>query len=207
MVGGLGALAELRSAPRERWYLLLAGLAGLLAVQPRALGDPGLQLSFAAVVGLFLIAPPLGPVGAGLAARPRVADLAGLAAAREPGHGPGAWCGTSAGSRWPGLALNVVAVPLAGPVVVLALAGLAAGALVPAAGVALAWVAGWGAASLLALARLASSLPGAAVDLPPAAALPLALAAAAVPIAARWLGRAPARAPAAGGRVARRRPP
>ena len=189
VVGGLGALAELRSGERQRWYLLLAGLAGILAVQPRAIGDPGLQLSFAAVVGLFVIAPPLGRWARGWLPE-RVADLAGLAA--------GASLATAPVVVWhfgrlslAGLVLNVVAVPVAGPVVVVALAGLAAGALVPAAGVALAWAAGWGAASLLALARLASSLPGAAVDLPPAAALPLALAAAAVPIAARWLGRVP----------------
>ena len=189
VVGGLGALAELRSGERQRWYLLLAGLAGILAVQPRAIGDPGLQLSFAAVIGLFVIAPPLGRWARGWLPD-RVADLAGLAA--------GASLATAPVVVWhfgrlslAGLALNVVAVPVAGPVVVVALAGLAAGALVPAAGVALAWAAGWGAASLLALARLATALPGAAVDLPPAAALPLALAAAAVPIGARWLGRVP----------------
>ncbi len=208
VVGGLGALAELRSGERQRWYLLLAGLAGILAVQPRAIGDPGLQLSFAAVVGLFVIAPPLGRWARGWLPA-RVADLAGLAA--------GASLATAPVVVWhfgrlslAGLALNIVAVPVAGPVVVVALAGLAAGALVPAAGVALAWAAGWGAASLLALARLASSLPGAAVDLPPAAALPLALAAAAVPIAARWLGRVPdpgprprrARGPAAAALIA-----
>jgi competence protein ComEC len=63
--------------------------------------------------------------------------------------------------------------------VVLALAGLAAGALLPAAGVALAWLAGLGAAALLGAARAAAALPGAAVDLPGAAApalVPLALA-------------------------------
>ncbi|HTI32822.1 MAG TPA: ComEC/Rec2 family competence protein, partial [Miltoncostaea sp.] len=59
IAGGLGLLAELRSAPRERWYLMLAGLAALLALDPRAVGVPGLQLSFAAVGGLFLLAPPL----------------------------------------------------------------------------------------------------------------------------------------------------
>src|SRR6185436_19580979 len=59
VAGGLGLLAEIRSAPRERWYLMSAGLAALLAHDPRAIGDPGLQLSFAAVAGLFLLAPPL----------------------------------------------------------------------------------------------------------------------------------------------------
>src|SRR5262245_42492985 len=177
IVGGLGLAAELRSAPRERWYLLLAGLALLLAHQPRAIGDPGLQLSFAAVVGIFAIAPPLAAWFRGWAPG-RIADLAAMAAA--------AGLATAPVLVWQfgrlslaGLALNVVAVPLAAPIVVLALAAVAAGALLPAAGIALAWMAGLGAAALLAAARAAAAIPGAAVDLPAAAApvlVPLALA-------------------------------
>ena len=211
VVGGLGLAAELRSSPRERWHLLLAGLALLLAHQPRAISDPGLQLSFAAVVGLFAIAPAAGRVVARLAAGPR---------RRPRGHGrrPPAW------RRRPvlvwqfgrlslaGLALNVVAVPLAAPVVVLALAGLGAGALVPAAGAALAWLAGLGAAALLAAARAAAAaIPGAAVDLPAGAAPLLLPLAAAPPLAAIALrpgdgGRAAA-APAVAARWRSRRPP
>ena len=101
VVGGLGLAAELRSAPRERWYLLLAGLALLLAHQPRAIGDPGLQLSFAAVVGLFAIAPPLARVvprlGAGPGRRPRGDGRRG-----GPGDGARCWCGSSGACRWPG---------------------------------------------------------------------------------------------------------
>ena len=78
IAGGLGLLAELRSAPRERWYLMLAGLAALLAHDPRAIGDPGLQLSFAAVAG---------PVPAG-------------AAARGAGCGGGCPGGSRASPRW-----------------------------------------------------------------------------------------------------------
>ena len=70
VVGALGLLCELRSSPRERWYLLLAALAALLAHQPRALGDPGLQLSFAAVAGLLVVAPPARRLAPRLAARP-----------------------------------------------------------------------------------------------------------------------------------------
>src|SRR6185295_7776924 len=59
IVGGLGLVAELGARPRDRWHLLLVGLAALLAAQPGSIGDPGLDLSFAAVAGLFTIAPPL----------------------------------------------------------------------------------------------------------------------------------------------------
>jgi competence protein ComEC len=186
IVGGLGLVAELRSSPRERWYLLLAGLALLLAHQPRAIGDPGLQLSFAAVAGLFTIAPPLAAWLRGWLPG-RVADLAAMAGA--------AGLATAPVLVWQfgrlslaGLALNVVAVPLAAPVVVLALAGIAAGALLPAAGVALAWVAGLGAAALLAAARAAAAIPGAAVDVPGWAGPLLVPLGVAPPLVARALG-------------------
>jgi competence protein ComEC len=84
--------------------------------------------------------------------------------------------------------------------VVLALAGLAAGALLPAAGVALAWAAGAGAAVLLAAARVAAAIPGAAVDLPGAAAPLLLPLAAAPPLVALALG------PSAAGARLRRLP-
>ncbi|MDX6644583.1 MAG: competence protein ComEC, partial [Miltoncostaeaceae bacterium] len=204
VVGALGALAELRSAGRDRWHLLLVGLAALLAVQPRAIGDPGLQLSFAAVVGLFAIAPALeGPLRGLLPSR--VASLAALAG--------GAGLATAPVLVWSfgrlslaGLALNVVAVPLAAPVVVVALCGVAAGALLPAAGVALAWLAGLGAGLLLVMARAAAAIPGAAVELPAPAALPLAALAAGVPLLARWLRRPARQRPARASRGIRGRP-
>jgi competence protein ComEC len=168
IVGALGLLAELRSSPRERWYLLLVGLAALLAHQPRAVWDPGLQLSFAAVVGLFTLAPPLAGWLRGWFPG-RVADLAALAAAAGLATAP-VVVGAFGRLSLAGLVLNVAAVPLAAPVVVLALAGIAAGALLPAAGVALAWTAGLGAQALLWGARAAAAVPGAAVDLPTAAA-------------------------------------
>jgi competence protein ComEC len=182
VVGGLGLAAELRSSPRERWYLLLAALALLLAHQPRAIGDPGLQLSFAAVAGLFVVAPPLAAWLRGWMPG-RVADLAAMAGA--------AGLTTAPVLVWQfgrlslaGLALNVVAVPVAAPVVVLALAGLALGAALPAAGAAAAWAAGLGAEALLAAARAAAAIPGAAVDLPAAAAPALIPLAAAPPLVA-----------------------
>ncbi len=174
IVGALGLLAELRSAPRERWYLLLAGLALLLGHQPRAVADPGLQLSFAAVAGLFTLAPPLAGWLRGWMPG-RVADLAALAGAASLATAPVVVAQFGRLSI-AGLLVNVVAVPLAAPIVVIALAGLGAGALLPTAGVALAWVAGAGAWLLLALARVAAAVPGAAVDLPAMAAVPIAIA-------------------------------
>jgi competence protein ComEC len=164
IVGTLALLAEVRSSNRERWYLMLVGLAVLLAQQPRALGDPGLQLSFAAVAGLFCLAPPLAAWFGGWLPG-RIADLAGLAAAASLATAPVVVWHFGRLSLV-GLALNVVAVPVAAPIVILALAGLGVGAVFPAAGVAIAWMAGLGAGMLLLAARVGSAIPGAAVDLP-----------------------------------------
>ncbi len=68
VTGAAGVVAGLAGTPRSRWYaLLLAGVA-TLAVNPRACGDVGWQLSFAATAGIMLWS----------------ARLASLLAGREP---------------------------------------------------------------------------------------------------------------------------
>src|SRR5205814_8445836 len=56
-VAGLAATAAGR--PRSRWYALLLAAAATLALNPLAAGDAGWQLSFAAVAGILVLAPPL----------------------------------------------------------------------------------------------------------------------------------------------------
>ena len=130
---------------------------------------PGLQLSFAAVAGLFLLAPPLATWLRGWLPG-RVADLAAMAGAAGPGDRAGGRWPTSAASRW--WAWSSTSWPCRSrrrsscwpwP------ASRRARSSRPP-GVALAWVAGLGAWGLLMAARAASAIPGAAVDLPAAAA-------------------------------------
>ena len=45
-----GMVAALASTAQARWYALLLAAAATLAANPRSVGDPGWQLSFAAVV-------------------------------------------------------------------------------------------------------------------------------------------------------------
>lgn len=189
VVGVLGILAELRSTARERWHLLLVALAVLLAVNPRSILDPGLQLSFAAVIGLLIVAPPTGAWLRGFAPG-RVADLVGLAVGAGLATAPVMALHFGRLSLV-GLALNVIAVPLAGPVVVVALAAIFVGAVVAPVGSVLAAIAGLGAAALLAMARAASAVPGGAVDVPAASAVPLLALPTAVPLVAWWLRRVP----------------
>lgn len=208
LMGGVALAGELWGATRHRWHLLVVVLAVIVLHQPRALGDVGLQLSFFAVAGMFALA---GPLAARLGGRmpDRVAGSAATALA--------AGLATAPVLAWHfgrisvvGLPLNVVAVPLAGPVVVTALASLAAAAVSGSLAALAAWPAGLGAAALLALARLGAAVPGAQADVPRGAAvallgLAIAVAAAcagpsrsgAVRTAARGSLRAPAAAAAA----------
>jgi len=59
VAGGLGSLAWLTARPSDRWYFLLFGAFALLAWNPYLLFDAGFQLSFAAVVAIFTLAPRL----------------------------------------------------------------------------------------------------------------------------------------------------
>ena len=68
VMGAAGIMAVLAGRPRSRWYAILLAAFVTLAINPRASGDPGWQLSFAAVIGILLWAGPirdrlLGPLG------------------------------------------------------------------------------------------------------------------------------------------------
>jgi competence protein ComEC len=58
-VGAAGIAAMTMSRPASRWYALLLAAAATLALNPRATGDPGWQLSFAAVAGILTLGRPL----------------------------------------------------------------------------------------------------------------------------------------------------
>ena len=59
VAGLLIAAAWLVSRPTLRWHLLLFGAAVVLAFNPLELFDPGFQLSFAAVIAIYEVAPRL----------------------------------------------------------------------------------------------------------------------------------------------------
>ncbi len=59
VMGAAGTVAALAGRPASRWYSLLLAAAVTLALDPRAWQDVGWQLSFAAVVGIFLLVPSL----------------------------------------------------------------------------------------------------------------------------------------------------
>jgi competence protein ComEC len=59
VMGAAGIAAMTLSRPTSRWYALVLAAAATLAVNPRACGEPGWQLSFAAVVGILTLGRPL----------------------------------------------------------------------------------------------------------------------------------------------------
>ena len=59
VMGVAGLVAALAGRPASRWYALGLAAAVTLTLNPRAAGDPGWQLSFAAVAGLLALGPRL----------------------------------------------------------------------------------------------------------------------------------------------------
>ncbi len=94
LMGAAGIAATLAARPASRWYALLLAAVITLALDPRACGDPGWQLSFAAVAGILIIGRPL-------AAGSRDAVEA-LLSDRAPSPSPGRRGGATRQSPLPG---------------------------------------------------------------------------------------------------------
>lgn len=66
VMGAAGLVAVGSGRVASRWYALELAAAVTLAINPRVAGDAGWQLSFAAVAGILVLAPPLQRALAGL---------------------------------------------------------------------------------------------------------------------------------------------
>lgn len=179
-----------------RTEALVATAALLLLVRdPGALLSPGFQLSFAGVVGLLAIRPPILALvrardGAGRAARAWswLADALATSIAATIATAPiVAW---HFGQVAPiGVAANLIAIPLLSLILPALAIALVAGLLSPTFGLFLASPAVLGLAALDRVASLAAAAPGAAVPLHGATALLLTAAIAAGYVVSRRLGR------------------
>jgi competence protein ComEC len=126
-VMGIASLAALGAArPASRAYALLLAACVTLALNPRACGDPGWQLSFAAVAGILVLVPPLRRMLAGLprllAEGVAVTVAATLATAPLIAHHFGSL-------PLAGLAANIAALPLVAPLMWLGMVRAGLGAL------------------------------------------------------------------------------
>jgi competence protein ComEC len=158
VAGALGSVAWLTARAADRWHLLLVGAIVLLAWNPYTLVDAGFQFSFAAVVAIFVVVPRFERFLEGYPLGPRLRTVVAVSAACGLATAPIAWLQFHS--------LQVLTVPanaLAAPAVVPLLAlALAAAAVAPVSGGAaatLAWLNGWCAAYLVAVARAVGGLP------------------------------------------------
>ena len=130
----------------------------LLAWNPYTLLDAGFELSFSAVLAIFTLAPRLLRV---LEGYPLPRPLAGVVAISTA-------CGLATAPMLllqfgavPLLSVpaNALAAPAVAPLLLLSLASVAIGPLLPGAAAALGWLAGWCAAEIVVVARLVGGLP------------------------------------------------
>jgi len=162
VTGALGSLAWLAARQRDRWHFLLLGALVLEVWNPYVVLDAGFQLSFAAVVAIFTLVRPIlrflegYPVPRGLAEVIAVSTACGTATA------PVAWLQFHA---IPLLTVpaNAMAAPAVVPLLGLALAAVAVAPFSPGAAAALDWVNGSCAAYLAWCARFVGGLPGAQI--------------------------------------------
>jgi competence protein ComEC len=154
----LVSLAWLLARPRDRWHVLLVGATVLLAWNPRTLLEPGFQLSFAAVLAIFLVVPPALRVAEGYPIPAGLAVVVAVSGACSVVTAPISWAHFGAVPVW-SVPANLLAWPVAGAILGLGLAAAALDPLVPQAAESVAGVNGWLAAYLAAVARLVASLP------------------------------------------------
>ena len=157
VAGALCSLAWLTARAGDRWQLLLVGAVALLAWNPYTLFDAGFQLSFAAVVAIFVLAPriqrllegyPLGWL------RPGVSVSAACCLATAPIL----WLQFHS-LQLLAIPANLLAAPAVVPLLTLALGAAAVAPLSTGAAAALAWLNGWCAAYLATVARVVGGLP------------------------------------------------
>jgi competence protein ComEC len=162
VAGALASLAWLAARPRDRWHFLALGALVLLAWTPATLLEPGFQLSFAAVAGIFLGVPRARRLAEGYPVPPWAADVVGVSLVCGLVTAPIVLFHFDQAPVYtvPANALAFAAVPW---VLGLGLLAAAVDPLSPAAAAALAWLAGWGAAWLDLVARAFAALPGAQV--------------------------------------------
>jgi competence protein ComEC len=158
-VSGIAASAAwLVAREPDPWHALLLASVALLAWNPYALFDPGFELSFAAVIAIFVALGPVLQVLEGYPVPRKLAQVVALSATCSVATAPILWL------RFDQVPLlGVLANALVEPVVVILLGLGLVTALVdlvsPAAAAALASLNGWTAAYVAACARAVAAVP------------------------------------------------
>ncbi|HEU5215138.1 MAG TPA: ComEC/Rec2 family competence protein [Gaiellaceae bacterium] len=162
IAGALGSLAWLTGRQRDALHALVVAAAALLAWSPYNALDPGFQLSFAAVLAIFFLAPRFSTWLEGYPLPSALRPVVAISAACGLATAPISWFQFH---QIPLLTVpaNAVGGFVAAPMLALALCCALLGPVAPPLAAGLAWVNGWLAAYLAACAHLFGSLPGAQV--------------------------------------------
>lgn len=160
--------AALSGRPASRWYAVLLGLAGTLALDPRAVRAIGWQLSFVSVLGIALLAEPLDERLRDQRVPPPLAAAVAMTVAATLSTAPVlvAHFGRLSLAALPA---NVLAAPAVPVVMWMGMVSAAVAQCWPSAGAALAGLAALPLAFILWVARTGASLPAAQVAAPLAA--------------------------------------
>jgi len=166
--GAAVSIAWLAARERDPWHVLLVAAVVLLAWNPYTLFDAGFQLSFAAVVAIFLAAPPLVRVLEGYPVPRAVGIAVAVSAACSVATAPILWLQFGAVPLL-GVLANALVEPAVGPLLGLAFAAAAVDPVAPSLAAALAWLNGWIAAYIALCARAVAAVPAAQARGPGAA--------------------------------------
>jgi competence protein ComEC len=158
IAGSLASLAWLTGRLRDAWYVLLVAAIVLLGWNPYLVYDPGFELSFAAVVAIFTLAPRISRRLEGYPLPGKVRMAVSVSTACGIVTAPILWLQFGALPL-----LSVPANALAEPAmpILLGLAFATAGldAISPSAAAVLAWLNGWLAAYIALCAHAVASVP------------------------------------------------
>ncbi len=182
--GAAVSIAWLAGRERDPWHILLLAAVVLLAWNPYTVFDAGFQLSFAAVIAIFLAVGPLVRMLEGYPVPRSLGAAVSVSAACSVATAPILWLQFGAVPLL-GILANALVEPAVGPLLGLAFAAAAVDPVVPQLAAGLAWLNGWVAAYIALCARLVAAIPVAQARGPGAA---LAAAGSLVVAAYAWRG-------------------
>jgi competence protein ComEC len=160
--GAAVSIGWLLGRPRDGWHALLLAAVVLLAWSPYALFDPGFQLSFVAVVAIFVLGGPLARELEGYPLPGRFRGPIAIAVACGLATAPVLWLQFGQVPLL-GVVSNTLVELVVGPLLGLAFATAMAGLVAPPLAALLAWANGLVAAYIAGCARLVAGLPAAQV--------------------------------------------
>jgi competence protein ComEC len=158
-MGALGVVALASGRPRAAVPGLCAAIVVLVVVDPELAGDPGFALSVLATGGLLLIAPRWRDALRARGVPAGVAEALAIPAAAQLACAP-VIAGLSGTVSLVAVPANLLAVPAIAPATVLGVVAAVVSPVWPTGAQFAAWLAGWPAAWLVAVAGHGARLPG-----------------------------------------------